>query len=212
MAIEELGDYLNEKGVHKGNNELMILGNGPTRDMGLMIAKGGGIDVWGVNNVGDENDVNLIFNIHGDHVIQGRFEDGLPGCVKYQDMTKPVILQREWDVYPTSVRYPITEMVQHFKSTYTANTIPYMIWLGWWMGYEVLHFYGVDYWNALRSESMYERPCTEYWMGKFEQAGGRVVVPPESHLLTGFHNPRQMYGYEVNPQLSMTERTRNWTV
>ena len=164
MTEEELAVYLHEKGVCRGNKELMILGNGPTRGMGLMIAKGGGIDVWGVNEDYEESPVDLIFNIHGDHVIKGRFEDGRPGCVRYQDMTKPVIMQKEWDIYPTSVRFPIEFMVRHYKSTYTANTIPYMIWLGWWMGYEVMHFYGVDYWNALRVESLHERPCTEYWM------------------------------------------------
>jgi hypothetical protein len=210
MNEEELMAYLGERGIKRNKSELMILGNGPTRGMGQLVAGSADVDVWGINSIDDESKIDVLFNIHGDHVIRGRFEDGQAGCMKYQDMSKPIVMQHEWDEYPSSVRFPISEMVRHFGSTYTANTIPYMIWLGWWLGYTAMHFYGVDYWNALRVESLHERPCTEYWMGRYEQSGGMIKVPPESHLLTGFNNPREMYGYEVNPQMGIKERTRNW--
>lgn len=120
----------------------------------------------------------------------------------------PVYMQDKIPEYPSSVKYPIEEVLQFFDRFngrhYFTNSISWMIGLAIYEGYDTIHVYGVD--MAAESEYSYQKPSCEYLIGIAEGMGINVYVPPESELLKA----AQLYGFESDNgmRLKMKERKK----
>lgn len=105
----------------------------------------------------------------------------------------PIFMQEAWPEIPLAVRYPIERVEAEFASTVTGelfatNHCAYVFALALMEGVEQIGLFGCQYSGAERGT---QRDSLIYWIGRFEQAGGRVVVPRASNSLM----TQPLYGY-----------------
>lgn len=91
----------------------------------------------------------------------------------------PVYMQEIDTEIPTSVRYPLGEIVDRFGGYFTS-TVPYMIALALHEDVDEIGLLGI----YLTSEVEYaaHRPCVEYWLGMAKGMGVKVVLPNDCDL------------------------------
>lgn len=101
----------------------------------------------------------------------------------------PVYMQKEWNLVPTAIQYPLQEILAAFGGYFT-NTVSYMIALAIYEGFEEIHVYGVD--MAVDTEYHHQRPSCEYFLGVAAGRGIKVHIPAEADLL----KTRFLYGFQ----------------
>ncbi len=97
---------------------------------------------------------------------------------------------------PTSIRYPLEELVDHFQTDYFTNTVTYMLALAIYEGIDAIDLYGVN--MTLGTEYENEKGGVEYWIGRAQGQGIKVKVHgKESELfkVNGFYGHGKLYGY-----------------
>jgi hypothetical protein len=100
----------------------------------------------------------------------------------------PIFMQENWPDIPMSVRYPKERIFAEFRAYFT-NHCAYMIALAMTEGVTHIGLFGCQYAGAERGT---QRDSLTYWLGRFEQSGGTVVIPARGNsLLT-----KELYGYE----------------
>lgn len=113
----------------------------------------------------------------------------------------PIFMQEDsvgpWAKIPAAVRYPIERITAEFATSatgrlYATNHAAYMIALAMTEGVTHIGLFGCQYAND--SEYAVQRDSLSYWMGRFEQAGGRLVVPQKWNSLLSY--PKGRYGYD----------------
>ena len=104
----------------------------------------------------------------------------------------PVYMCDKRDDVPSSVRFPIEEMVRRFGD-YFYSTISYAIALAISEGFEEIGLWGIDL--AHDSEYEYQKPSAEYLLGVAIGRGITIHLPEQSALLRGTYR----YGYENMP-------------
>ena len=92
---------------------------------------------------------------------------------------------------PMAVRYPLERILAEFRPYFT-NHVAYMIALAMTEGVTHLGLFGCQY--SHETEHSIQRGSCEYWLGRFEQAGGTIVLPSRHNNLLAV--PKQLYGYE----------------
>lgn len=106
----------------------------------------------------------------------------------------PIFMQEDvtapWDRIPMAVRYPIERITAEYRPYFT-NHAAYMVALAMTEGATHIGLWGCQYAND--SEYSVQRDSLTYWLGRFEQAGGTVVLPPKWNTLLAV--PKGLYGY-----------------
>lgn len=103
----------------------------------------------------------------------------------------PIFMQEAYKEIPAAVRYPKERVLSEFRPFFT-NHVAWMIALAMTEGVTHIGIFGCQY----KHETEYgvQRESCVYWLGRFEGAGGTILLPPkENNLLT---TPRELYGYE----------------
>lgn len=112
-----------------------------------------------------------------------------------KNLQTPIFMQETdkapWNTIPMAVRYPIETVLQEHRAYFT-NHCAYMIALAMMEGVTHIGLWGCQY--GADSEYSTQRGSLEYWLGRFEQAGGTVVLPVKSNTLLNW--PAELYGYE----------------
>ena len=160
-------------------------------------------EIWGLNGVYSYIDFAMVsnftrwFDIHSMKAIKDlsgstdaryQFGNGYYGWL--QGLTIPLYNQEVFPDFPTSVKYPLEEILRKFPRKYFTNSISWMLALAIYEGYEDISIYGVD--MAMSSEYSEQRPSCEYFIGYAEGLGINVYIPDQSDLLkTPF-----LYGFE----------------
>jgi hypothetical protein len=208
--------------------KLAIVGFAPTRDQAPF--NDPTWEIWLLNDLRLPRetrhfDIHTVENIETD-VVAGRtsnaarktnipeqaFENmGISGLSK---RACPVYMQEVNPDVPTSVRFPLEEMLQTFKSRgltgarYFTNSISYMLAYALYEGLAVGHqwdeiqIFGVD--MAVGDEYIAQRPSCEYWIGIAEGMGVKVFIPDASDLCkTAF-----LYAYEERAQKAFEEKMK----
>jgi hypothetical protein len=103
----------------------------------------------------------------------------------------PIFMQEAWPEIPMAVKYPIERVLQEYRAYFT-NHCAYMIALAMMEGVTTIGLFGCQY--GAFTEYSTQRGSLEYWLGRFEQAGGTVVLPVKDNTLLNF--PPELYGYE----------------
>ncbi len=100
----------------------------------------------------------------------------------------PIFMQEEWAEIPMAVKYPRHRIFSEFRPYFT-NHCAYMIALAMTEGVTHIGLFGCQYGGAERGV---QRDSLTYWMGRFEQAGGTLVIPAKNNTLL----TQDLYGYE----------------
>jgi hypothetical protein len=112
-----------------------------------------------------------------------------------QRLQTPIFMQEERPEIPLSVRYPIERVLQEYRAYFT-NHVVYMIALAMMEGVTTIGLWGCQY--GIESERHVQRGSLEYWLGRFEQAGGTVVLPVKNNTVLAM--PNTLYGYESHDE------------
>ncbi len=113
---------------------------------------------------------------------------------EYTDGMKKYAPVCTWQDYG-DIKYPIEEIIKEFKGTrYFTNTISYMLAYATYLRIPVIKIYGVDV--TFGAAYAQENRGVEYWIGRAQERGLEVIVPPSSHLLRTVSGA--MYGIRDN--------------
>ncbi len=117
-------------------------------------------------------------------------------------LTVPIYMQEQHADIPSSVKYPLEEMIAHFGRQYFKSTLDYMMALALYEGFKEIHLYGVNMADNL--EYVHQRPSMEYWIGRAEGMGVKVVLPEGCDLLKGYF----LYGYDEKRESDLLVKAR----
>jgi len=120
---------------------------------------------------------------------------------------KPIITSTAYKEFPTSVSYPIKEVLDLVgEDVWFSNTIVYAIAYALFTGVKSLHLYGADfqYMNLTHREEGAQ--AAAYLIGMARSKGMQTVITPTSTFLAASkvksvegHNYRPLYGYLRHP-------------
>jgi len=194
---------LSYKNIERKNDVVCIVATGYAWDQCVFGVQGK--DYWTLNNMYDSKiDVHLFdewFQIHKPGTREGHVDD--PAFREFAaKWPKPLWVQKDWGVemdVMTPAIYPMTEVLEKYcpiDSTgkpypYFTNSIDYMILLAALRGYKEIQLYGVEFVSEQDDEYYKMRQSVNYYVGKLEQEGIRVVIQNHSSLLKAGH----WYGY-----------------
>lgn len=125
------------------------------------------------------------------------------------EMKTPIYMQKHWDEIPTSIAYPLNEVLEFFQTSYFTNTISWMIALGIYQEFEEIGIWGVD--MAVDTEYHWQRPSCEYFIGYFDglcKGKGlktKLYMPPQCDLCKA----RYMYAFQETEQAEWTKKMRD---
>ncbi len=129
-------------------------------------------EVWGVNNVasqpeyaGKKFDKLFAFDILPPEYTVGMKKFG------------PVM---SWQEYG-NLKYPLEDVIVEFNTRYFTNTISYMLAYAAYLRIPKIYIYGVDV--TFGATYAQENRGVEYWIGRAQERGLEIIVPPDSHLL-----------------------------
>ena len=182
-------------------------------------------DIWGMNNLYPQLPrANKWFEIHqitsdgtnyvrrNERIFRGQVvNDYLKQMGEWaQKQAIPVYMQQHWDIVPTSVAYPINDVLKAFGNYFT-NSVSYMIALAMLEKYEEIHIYGVDMavvgndvMNPEANEYSYQRPSVEFFLGLALGRGIKIYLPPECDLL----KTRFLYGFEEQQEQAWKKKCK----
>jgi hypothetical protein len=118
-----------------------------------------------------------------------------------QRLQTPIFMQEQWPEIPMAIRYPRETVEAEFATRVTGrlfatNHCAYMFPLALMEGVTHIGLFGCQY--AATSEHGVQRDSLLYWLGRFEQAGGTLVIPRKHNTL--LCSPKELYGYESHDE------------
>jgi len=174
-----------------------------------IVAKGRGWDnsphegeVWGVNDVILRHDhLTRCFHMHDMDWIKMREEPSLKLIIeKANESNIPIMTLKKYDFIPTSVEYPLDEIVTKFRNCYFGSSIDYMAAYALYLDFDVINYYGVN--MVISNEFSSQKPSQEFWMGMAMGMGKEVNIDAGqySNVMKTFN--QQLYGYFI-PQFKV---------
>jgi hypothetical protein len=192
-----------------------------------------GCQIWGINNVGLEQYVDGIFDMHDldwteeecyenyDH-LRGFFNEnelrekakerhaGFSKVRRFAAQTNlPLITVKEYEDLPSSIAYPLDEIIAEFDEDYFSSTVPYAIAYAIYQGYESVELFGISCMST--EEWGYQRECVAHWLGIAKGRGMRIGVTGEKYRLLRSHN-LMLYGYNVPQKEKGIETEDGWLI
>jgi hypothetical protein len=98
-------------------------------------------------------------------------------------------MMERYDEIPSSVAYPVDEVVANIGIPYFTSSVSYMLGLAMLEGFDRIELYGLD--MASETEYAYQKAGTEFLLGMAMGRGIKVYVPEKSLLLRA-----GLYGYD----------------
>lgn len=166
------------------------------------------VDIWVFNEAGSNEwvkRVDAVFQIHLPPIWKNPNNKNDPGHYEWlkQQHPFPVYMQDEYPDVPSSVKYPLEDVIQQLLPNlrrrgakrkeeivkYFSSSPAYAIALALCQGYERIELYGVE--MATVTEYQTQRSGVALWLGIAVGRGVEVILPEESGLLKGL-----LYGYE----------------
>ena len=159
-----------------------------------------GLEYWILNDMYLlTNGYSRIFEMHQksylDSWITGR---GNPHISELAQLKVPVYMQEHFEDVPTSIKYPLDEMINSFGRDIFQSTVDYMIALALFEDYKEIYLYGVD--MSVGGEYESQKPTASYWLGRAEGMGVKIYLPDNCDLLKTYYR----YGYEDEQRDSFT--------
>lgn len=144
------------------------------------------------------------FDIHHDFNAKEKVVEGTDYDTWLRTVPIPVFLTQRQDWIPTSVTYPLPQILAKWNSDYFRSSISYMIAYAIWAGFTTIGLWGVDL--VAGSEYEHQKANAEFWLGMANALGIEIVLPEATALCKQPYR----YGYEAEPatgfvKLSMME-------
>jgi len=150
-------------------------------------------EFWGCNEgyVQDFPKIDRWFQIHIFESFSRAENPNDPNHFKWLQQEHPfeIYMKRKFQFAPSSVGYPLDELVMMFGRRYFRSSFDYMIAMALAEGYTTIGVYGFE--MASGTEYEYQRPSAEYWIGRAEGMGVKIELPLNANLLRG-----TLYGME----------------
>lgn len=149
-------------------------------------------DIWVFNEAMRQDWVkraDAVFQMHAEAIWRNPTNRNDPKHYEWLQNNRDVDVYMQ-DVYPDvprSVRYPLDEIVDRFKSSYFTSSVAYALALACHLGYKRLELYGVE--METNTEYGHQRPGVAFWLGVARGMGMEV----DAHI-SMFSYP--LYGYD----------------
>lgn len=168
--------------------EVHIIGKG----LGWELAPKGG-ETWGVNDLVLVRNVKKVFHMHD---LTGEFGRGPTQAVTKMVNTFKISFfsVKKYLEIPTSISYPIGEVIDALGVDYFTNSIDYMIAYAIYIEADEINLYGVNLVND--SEYAFEKPGVDFWVGYAKGRGIRVNVFGEHSEIMRSRDGK-LYGYKT---------------
>jgi len=160
-------------------------------------------ETWAVNALGSVLQCDKIF--HMDDVrIQEIRAKALPksntaAMLEWMKKSKiPIITSRPHPDYPSTVAFPLVEVLNEFDTGYFNSTVAYAVAYAIWIGVKKISLFGVDFTYPDAHDAEKGRACVEYWLGMAAERKIKLVIPKMSTLLDALHTQAErFYGYDT---------------
>lgn len=162
-------------------------------------------EIWGLNGM-EIPRATRWFEIHDYSLQKGKVnyhgkDLGIPYLSYLDSLGITVYMQDEREEVKLSEKFPYEELKTKYRDYFTS-TASFMLALALEEDFDVVHIYGMD--MAQSEEYGTQRPSVEYWIGRLEQKGVKVYIPPQSDLLKVAYT----YGYESATTMKVKFRSR----
>ncbi len=162
-------------------------------------------ECWGINMVGGVLQVDRIFHMDDLKIQELRIEYGSPiaeklkGQLAWMKTTDvPIYTSRAYKDYPSSVDYPLEDVIRSCGVPYFNNTSIYAICYAIHLKVKKISLFGYDFTYPDVAAAETGRGCCEFWVGRAMKAGIEVQIAPDSTLLdTCLPHSKRFYGYDT---------------
>lgn len=187
---------------------LVIVGCGPSSLDYLPMADAFGDksrrydEVWTINSMASVLQCDRIFHMDDLRVQELRARadpDGKIGpMIDYFKRTSiPVYTSRAYPEYPTTIDFPLNDVVSKLGTFYFTSTPAYAIALAIYEGWEEINLFGMDYTWPNSEQAEEGRGCAEFWLGQAMARGIVLCLGSSSTLLSMRKEPQdRLYGYD----------------
>lgn len=123
----------------------------------------------------------------------------------YQDwlskLSAPIYTSTAYPEFPSSVDFPIQEVVRELGYAYFNTTVAYAVAYAIYIRVREIRIYGADF-TSSDNKAFNEagRACVEFWLGRATLMGIKVYIAGRSSLCDQSAG-RVLYGYSVPPAL-----------
>jgi hypothetical protein len=148
--------------------------------------------IWRMDDLKAEFDVNqrMVQTHNGDVRVGDLWEDFL------KTVDVPIMTCKAYPEFPTSVEYPLENVVNFLNFSYFNTTPAYALAYAMYLGVEEVACYGLDYSYPNRHEAESGRACFEFILGIAHSLGVKIDVSRNSTLLdTADPIEKHFYGY-----------------
>jgi len=180
------------------NKEVALIGKGAGREL-APIKGTKGIDTWGVNDIVAHRECDVCFFMDRHLLLGGNMDTLVKNAVNHTNT--PLYCTKTFEDIPTSIEYPLNEVICHFGLDYFSDSCAYMLALAIYNGYEKIHLYGFNYSHG--SKYIIEKPCVSAWLGVALGKGIKLNIQERSELLKTVDGNRYAY-QEIQASLDHT--------
>ena len=150
-------------------------------------------EVWGVNLTGAFMRVDRV--IHMDPFDEDMVGVYGPDTVRqFASLTVPIYMAETSPLLPTSIAYPIHEVIGTIGLPYINTTVSYAICLAIHERFEEISLFGCDFTYPDRHAAESGRACAEFWL-RFAMDRGISVKGAFSTTLFDMNEKQVLYGY-----------------
>lgn len=160
-------------------------------------------EVWTINAGALCFKHDVVFDMHTEGWIYRLKHRDLVKIIKRREFLKthdkPVYMPKALPGFPTSVTYPLREVVETTGSVYFSTGMSYMLAMAFCCDVEELMLWGCDFAYDPKLSKVNEpgRECCEYWVGRLVQKGCRVAHSQHTHFMDMHKRSRGIiYGYD----------------
>ncbi len=171
--------------------------------------------VWGINNVGNVIDCDLVFHMDDVRIQAIRAEAspqsniaGLYEWLKTYD--GPVITSRAHPDFPHLEEFPLETVINKLGRAYFNSTAAYAVAYAIYLGAEEISLWGFDFSYPDSHKSERGRGCVEFWLGYAAKIGIAIRHPAKTSLMDSFEDAESdeamLYGYDtVKLEIAMSD-------
>lgn len=144
-------------------------------------------ELWGVNHTYTmapaDRPLDAILELHSSEIYEWPLRRPPTHLAYLQQFAGPVYLIEARPDIPTSVTYPLAEVVETIGRPYLTSSVAYAIALAIHQGAATIGLWGIDL--VTTHEYTQQRPCVEWLLGLAHASGVEIVLPEGCKLLSG---------------------------
>src|SRR3990167_6906396 len=156
-------------------------------------------DIWAVNSAAFTFKHDLAIMMDDMKALEGN-----PKRKPYTDRIKreldtPILTSRKYLDYPTTIEYPLTDIINKFQFKYLNGSVAYALVYALYLGYKNIILYGCDYMYD-QKPGLFEkgRGCVEFWIAYGTlKCDAHIMIARTSTLMDS--NSFRFYGYREQP-------------